>query len=348
MNEEFARILHAHAARYPLMEPQDFGKLAHQNACGPAHLIADEAAAKAALVQEWRQTPAPGTREPEAIGNGLFRFPLTEGNFDEEAAVLLARLFSETAREYATGDASRLVDNLTALEALQMPSMDAWLRRYRQQNCPAVHHSAAYQQAYQPHYRLLSARYACYFPLLCKLEKLMHQNRPVIVAIDGRCGSGKTELARLIGELYPCNICHMDDFYLPIRHRAENWEQLPGGNMDFARLNREILQPLSRGESVRYAPYNCRTGELEAATGLSPCSLTVLEGSYSLHPAVDAVFAERIFLTCSTARQETRLRSREGAYFEGFARHWIPMEERYYQKYAVQQSAREIDTTRYF
>ena len=41
---EFERVVRDHGARYPIMLPQDYGKLAYQSEFGPAHLITDERA----------------------------------------------------------------------------------------------------------------------------------------------------------------------------------------------------------------------------------------------------------------------------------------------------------------
>ena len=67
--------------------------------------------------------------------------------------------------------------------------------------------------------------------------------KPLVLALDGRCGSGKSGLGDLMGRLLPCNVVHMDDYYLPPDRRAENWEQIPAGNMDLARFLQEVLEP---------------------------------------------------------------------------------------------------------
>ena len=59
---------------------------------------------------------------------------------------------------------------------------------------------------------------------------------PALLAIDGRCGSGKSTLAAWLAEQLPCNLVHMDDFYLPMDRRRPDWAEHPGANMDFARL----------------------------------------------------------------------------------------------------------------
>ena len=47
-----------------------------------------------------------------------------------------------------------------------------------------------------------------------QIDDLLTQKDAVIVAIDGKCTSGKTTLASKLAELYDCNVFHMDDFFL--------------------------------------------------------------------------------------------------------------------------------------
>ena len=76
----FEEIARSHAARYPLMEPQDYGKLAFQCTFGPEHMVTDEAAVTAGILAEWESLPpSVAPRDPEPIGNGLCRFHLTGG-----------------------------------------------------------------------------------------------------------------------------------------------------------------------------------------------------------------------------------------------------------------------------
>ena len=165
------------------------------------------------------------------------------------------------------------------------------------------------------------------------------QKGPLFVGIDGRCGSGKSSLAAAIAEKVPCAVFHMDDFYLPFSRRAQNWEQTPGGNIDFARLFEECITPALAGKTVLYRAYNCPDDALKPAIPVSPCGIYLVEGSYSLHPALAAPYALTVFLHCSKEVQAQRLRRREGAHFKAFETRWIPMEERYFAAYPVQQNA---------
>lgn len=70
----------------------------------------------------------------------------------------------------------------------------------------------------------------------------------VLVALDGRCGSGKTTLSAQLAERFPQSITvHTDDFYLPPSRRVTGWESIPCANMDIQRLRDEVVAPARAG-----------------------------------------------------------------------------------------------------
>ena len=121
--------------------------------------------------------------------------------------------------------------------------------------------------------------------------------------IDGRCGSGKSSLARLMEQVFSCNVFHMDDFYLPWNRRVENWMSVPGGNMDLERFRVEILDPVFAEQDVCYRRFDCGTGKVGEGELIPAKALTVIEGSYSHHPALHADYDLKIFLTCEKQEQ---------------------------------------------
>ena len=328
----FAAVVRAHAARYPLMEAQDYGKLAYQSEFGPEHLIRDRAGVQAMLERELEVSTGPSL-PPEPIGNGLCRFHL-EG-LEADAVPLLLELFCRTAEEHQ-GSRAGLEARLAVLETLDVPGMDEWLARWRAEGCPAVSHSQAFRDAYAPHYRLLTEPYARFFPALLAVDRLARSGQPAIVAIDGRCGSGKTTLAALLARLFPCNVFHADDFYLPFDRRAPGWETTPCANMDLERLDREVLAPTLAGQDVDYRAYDCPSGAFKPIVHMPFRPLTVVEGSYSMHPSLREKYALRIFLTCPPEEQTARLQAREGDYYPMFQRRWIPLEEGYFSACGVE------------
>ncbi len=161
----------------------------------------------------------------------------------------------------------------------------------------------------------------------------------LIVAVDGRCGSGKTYQTNLLAGETLCRVIRMDDFYLPMEERRPDWQTIPAGNIDAERFRREILIPLQKGELHSYRPYSCKTGDYGDVIILPETPLTVIEGSYCLHPDFCGFYDYKIFLTCSQKTQRRRLQAREGERFGVFLERWIPMEERYFAHYSIPSSA---------
>ena len=136
--------------------------------------------------------------------------------------------------------------------------------------------------------------------------------KPLVLALDGRCGSGKTTLANTLARQFPASITlHTDDFYLPPAQRIRGWEKTPCANMDLARLRDEALRPAYEGQPVQYRAYSCREGAYLPARELAAQPLVILEGSYSHHPLLTGCETLRVFLTCAKEEQTRRLQARE-------------------------------------
>ena len=137
--------------------------------------------------------------------------------------------------------------------------------------------------------------------------------KPLVLALDGRCGSGKTTLADRLTRQFPASIVlHTDDFYLPPAQRVRGWGKTPCANMDLIRLRDEALRPAYEGQPVLYRAYSCRAGAYQPAQELAAQPLVILEGSYSHHPLLAGYETLRVFVTCSREEQTRRLQAREG------------------------------------
>lgn len=118
--------------------------------------------------------------------------------------------------------------------------------------------------------------------------------------------------------------------------------------MDFPRVRREILLPAQAGETVRYRPYLAHSDRFQPTQVLAPAPLSILEGSYSLHPDLNARFDLTIFVTCAPSVQVKRLQAREGENYSLFQELWIPLEEQYFNQHQIQQRCDlMLDTTRF-
>ena len=171
--------------------------------------------------------------------------------------------------------------------------------------------------------------------------------KPLVLALDGRCGSGKTTLADGLTRQFPASIVlHTDDFYLPPAQRVRGWEKTPCANMDLIRLRDEALRPAYEGQPVLYRAYSCRAGTYQPVQELAPQPLVILEGSYSHHPLLAGYETLQVFVTCSREEQTRRLQAREGERYANFAARWIPLEEGYFAQYCIEKTADlAVDTT---
>ena len=171
--------------------------------------------------------------------------------------------------------------------------------------------------------------------------------KPLVLALDGRCGSGKTALADRLTRQFPASIVlHTDDFYLPPAQRVRGWEKTPCANMDLTRLRDEALRPAYEGQPVLYRAYSCRAGAYQPVQELAVPPLVILEGSYSHHPLLAGYETLQVFVTCSKEEQTRRLQAREGERYANFAARWIPLEEGYFAQYRIEETTDlAVDTT---
>ena len=176
-------------------------------------------------------------------------------------------------------------------------------------------------------------------------DRLARQT-PLLIALDGRCGSGKTTLAARLAERFPQSITiHTDDFYLPPSQRVTGWENIPCANMDIRHLRDEVIEPARAGRAFSYKAYSCREGAYLPPCTLGPAPLVIVEGSYSHHPSLAPYYDIRIFVTCSAEEQARRLREREGERYPNFVKRWIPLEEGYFAQYGIEGKAEMIVVT---
>lgn len=351
-------ILSLHAQRYPAMEVRDYVKLLYQSEFGPGHPVSREealASLESELAQAAEEDYAP-EYAVEAIGGGLCRSHLDPRLLTREDLPLLSRCL--VLSSHPRGDLRGLWAKLGVLSAMawagELPldpgELELFLALYDSQGCPPLRHSDAYREVYGPHYRVMDRDLALYAPALRAIDALLRNTEgPVIVAVDGRCASGKTTFAQKAAELFEdCNVFHMDDFFLPPEKRTPERLATPGGNVDYERAATELFEPLRREEAVAHRRFDCHTMTMGDPQGIPFRRLNLIEGSYALHPQLRDYAALRIFFTCAPQVQLSRLERRESPEsLEKFKERWIPMEENYFDSLSVEKQADVVlDTSR--
>ena len=321
-----------HRQHYPLMEPQDVVKLVFQAMLGCGHLLGDESLVAKRIAAEMDEI-IPTASEPllEPLGNAYIRLNLRRAKADGLPPLWIARLMIASTPEQICSrqDVVKTVASLDKAEATaiakRLVDEPAWL--------PS--HTRAYHAAYAPAYRVISRRCAKVLPVLQAAAKLLEEPR-VLLCIDGPCASGKSTLGALLQSVLDAALIPMDDFFLPHPQKTPERLAQPGGNADWERMVEEVVAPWLKDCSVRYRPYNCHTNAFDEAVSVARRQFTIIEGSYSLLPAIGQHADLRVFLTVEAEEQQRRILQRNGEQMlQMFIQRWIPMEQAYHAAFGL-------------
>jgi uridine kinase len=184
-------------------------------------------------------------------------------------------------------------------------------------------------------------------------RRLAEQARPIVVALDGGSGAGKSSLASLIADELDIALIPLDDFYsaeIPDpQWDAFSVEERLQHVFDWERLRQQALRPLLAGEPARWHAFDFESGQRpdgtygmrSDATIRQPSTVILIEGAYSAHPELSAFVDLAILVDVPLQERQARLDARED---EGFLRawhkRWDPVELYYF---ACARPARSFD-----
>ncbi len=351
MTTHLEQALRFHRQKYPLRETADDIKLLYQHTLGAEHLV-QAGNAKVYLERELSErelSPSLSTQpfvyrlpiEAEPIGNDRFRFPLAEMMRLGLSPELSARLFAAGS---GLRSSDKTQDDLR--EALQVLPDTDYLRRYIGCGCPPVHHSDTYRAAYRPAYRVMEGLLLRALPFIQRiwnhLEALSasEASRPLLVAVDGECGSGKSLLSAALSCIFEAPVIHTDDFYLPMPLRTPEKMREPGWNLDLPRFLEQVAEPLRSGKPCYYAVYDAHHDALTYSRRLPDALVYIVEGTFALRPELAGYYAHSLYITVPHDLQKDRILSRNGErIYADFEARWNPDFERYSKAFDVEKSA---------
>ena len=326
--------------RHPEAEARDYLKLLYQGEFGAGHLAPDHDAALERLRAECAACEGGGGEESafERVGGGLARLNLRAALALGLRPETISGLFlcACAPRGSAQGLERRLEElrRCAARLGLEDAHLETEIARWRAAGFPAISHSPRYRAAYAPAYRLVPEAAERFLPLFQAIDARLRGGLGARVAIDGNSGAGKSTLGALLRDAYGANLYHMDDFFLPPERKTPQRLAEPGGNVDWERFAQEVLSRL--GTAFSYRPWSCRAGALGEAVRVEPRAVEIVEGVYSLHPALRGEYDLRVFLLLGREEQIERIRLRSGEAMLGrFVREWIPLEEVYFERAGV-------------
>lgn len=142
-----------------------------------------------------------------------------------------------------------------------------------------------------------------------ELKSLPVTHRPVLIAIDGFGGSGKsTFAANLKMALASAFVINIDDFITKerISDLSEN-----KNSFDRNRLKQQVLLPGSRGEQVRYQRLIWESNTLSEPIVVPNVDFLIVEGISSYHPDIASFYSLKIWIDTPMDVAKERGRARD-------------------------------------
>ncbi|WP_234388835.1 uridine kinase family protein [Streptomyces sp. AS58] len=141
-----------------------------------------------------------------------------------------------------------------------------------------------------------------------------------LIGVDGHAGSGKTTLAgRLAEALGGAPVLHLDDI-------ASHGELFAWTG----RLLPQVIEPLGRGETARYAPYDWRARRFGPPRALPPAPVVLIEGVGAGRRALRPHLAHLLWLEVPHEESWARGQLRDGEEQREFWAGWVEAERRHF------------------
>lgn len=329
--------------KHPSMRPQDVIKMCYQAAHGAEHLLSDSDRAWSYLKREYDKVAASDDVLYEQISDKVCRINLSAWKLKGLPIEWLFRMFvasckvEENAKEQFVRylqDAEKIINSRDA--GFATPEWDNYLCEYKKIGMPAVHHSEEYRKHEHPAYRIVDSRFCRTLAVLESVKSYMREDKPCIIAIDGRAASGKTMLANCLQLVLDADVIHMDDFFVPPELRSEVRFKKPGENIHRERFAEEVLPFISKKKPFSYRIFDCSRMDYNGIREIGKKTFRVVEGAYSCHPIFGSYADITVFSNVSADEQAERIRKRNGEeMLKMFLARWIPMEEEYFSYYMI-------------
>ena len=181
--------------------------------------------------------------------------------------------------------------------------------------------------------------------LFARCEALAKVNKRAVIVIDGRAASGKSTLADSIAQSLCGHVVHADDFFLPFDMRTADRLSQAGGNIHYERFAEEVVKKLDG--DFDYGVFSCSEGKVTHHKHIPAHGPVIVEGAYSALPLFGKYYDLLVFVSASfDARMERIIRRNGTERAEVFRDKWIPLEEHYFETFAIEENADIIfDTT---
>jgi uridine kinase len=155
--------------------------------------------------------------------------------------------------------------------------------------------------------------------------------RLTLVCVEGLGGSGKSTLAEALVDARPdMQLVHGDDFYGPEGRDWRSWAPHEGYEryFDHRRLERELLQPIRRGDVARFRRYDWSSNALDGWIEVQPRGVVLVEGVYLLRDWLRPYWDFSVYVAAPRHVRLSRAYAR-GENDEGWIERWAAAEDYY-------------------
>lgn len=146
---------------------------------------------------------------------------------------------------------------------------------------------------------------------------------PLIIAVDGRSGAGKTtlavELAALLREHHSVSLFHLEDIY-------PGWDGLTEG---MERYVSTVLTPLASGRPAQWTAWDWTADDDGAARLTQPADIVVVEGVGAACEAARELLDVVIWIHADDDLRRTSALARDGDTYSPHWQRWSDQEERW-------------------
>lgn len=164
----------------------------------------------------------------------------------------------------------------------------------------------------------------------------LHDGNPVLIAIDGGSGAGKTAVVDEVHRYLPeAATVQCDDFFAA-GVALSDWQQMSVPEraarcIDWRRLRSEALYPLSRRRraSWRLFDFSSPSGLAAETVTVEPASIVLVDGIYSGRPELADLVTLTVLVDAPVELRRARHNAREGGDESWWHQIWDPAEEHY-------------------
>lgn len=174
--------------------------------------------------------------------------------------------------------------------------------------------------------------------ITARIQEHPNMHRPILIAIDGFGGAGKSTTARelkdTLGDAYVISI---DDFIIKEKLQEQTADE---SYFDRRRLEVEVLKPAENDQAITYRRLEWTENRLSTPITAPHSTYLIIEGISTFHPDIAHYFDYKIWINVPIEIAKQRGRERDsGNENEQYWDLWAANDVRYQEKYHPEKQA---------